>query len=94
MRPYWIRVERRPAPTILNLGAGVTALSEADAREIFACAFGLQHAVKSIPPIRDMGEIDQDHVVPNMGNWFERGVWFPLGFAHIAASVVPRDFDL
>jgi hypothetical protein len=24
--------------------------------------------------------LDQKHVVPNMGNIFIRGVWFPLGY--------------
>jgi hypothetical protein len=81
MQAYWIRVERQPLPTILNLGAGITADSEEDARSIFAEAFGAVPIV-SITAISGMNTLDQGHVVPNMGNWFRKGVWFPQGYEH------------
>jgi hypothetical protein len=28
-----------------------------------------------------MRSIDQKHVIPHMGNHFERGIWFPTGFS-------------
>lgn len=27
-------------------------------------------------------DLDQGHVVPNMGNIFKRGIWWPLGYTH------------
>lgn len=37
---YWISFEKQKAPSVLNLGVGVTAYSEADARKLVAEAFG------------------------------------------------------
>jgi hypothetical protein len=84
MRPYWIKVQRQREPTFLNLGAGVTARSETDAKEIFRSAFGSSFVIESALPVTDIRELDQNHVVLNMGNWLRRGVWFPLGYDQIA----------
>lgn len=84
MQPYWIKIERSPTPIALNLGAGITARSEDDARQIFVLAFGVSHRIQAIKPISDVQDLDQRHVVPNMGNWLRRGVWFPLGYEHIS----------
>jgi hypothetical protein len=46
----------------------------------FDAAFGASKKFVDIEAITDMRQLDQNHVVPNMGNWFERGVWFPLGY--------------
>lgn len=72
LRPYWIGVEG-------SFGIGVTAWDEQEALVLAAPALGSSD-VTSIEPLASMGELDQGHVVPNMGNWFKRGVWFPLGF--------------
>ncbi len=72
LRPYWITVDDQ-------LGIGVTGQDEADAFALAAAALGLSRA-ESIRPLLAMTELGQGHVVPNMGNWFKRGVWFPLGF--------------
>jgi hypothetical protein len=64
---------------LLNLGVGVTAYSEADARKLVAEVFDA--AIIAVEVITDMQSIDQGHVAPNMGNHFERGIWFPLGFS-------------
>jgi hypothetical protein len=76
MHRYWITFESGLRPSVLNLGAGVTATSEADARKMVADAFD-KPIVRAVE-IFDMSLIDQRHVVPNMGNHFERGIWFPL----------------
>jgi len=81
MQPYWITIERGPEPTPLNLGAGITAISEADARVLFAETFEPVCRIERIVAVTDIRDIEQGHVVPNMGNWFRRGVWFPLGYA-------------
>lgn len=72
MHPYWIRLKGK-------LGVGITARSEADALLIFTQAFGADESILDIEIVKDMRDLDQNHVVPNMGNWLRRGVWFPLG---------------
>jgi hypothetical protein len=72
LRPYWIGVEGK-------LGIGVTAGNEQEALALAAPALG-QSEAGSIRALSTMDELDQGHVAPNMGNWFQRGVWFPLGF--------------
>ena len=81
MRPYWIKIRRPKEPTALGLGVGITARSELDARDIFEQVVGRgSYVVVSVEPIDDMAALDQNHVVPNMGNIFIRGVWYPQGY--------------
>ena len=74
MTPYWITTNH-------GLGVGITARSETDARALFDESLGASHKLLGIKPIADMAQLDQNHVVPNMGNWFQRGIWYPLGYA-------------
>ncbi len=76
MERYWITFEKRDS-SFLNLGLGVTAYSEADAREIVRAVS--DRPIVKIEVIFDMRDIEQKHVAPNMGNHFRRGIWFPLG---------------
>ncbi|WP_202351884.1 hypothetical protein [Mesorhizobium sp. 113-1-2] len=79
MHPYWITLSG-------CLGVGVTARSEADALQLFALAFGSAAKIVSIAIIKDMNDLDQNHVVPNLGgaSWLRRGIWFPQGHEHIS----------
>jgi hypothetical protein len=63
LHPYWITIGG-------HLGVGVTARSEGDALQLVALAFPSQKAV-SIEIIKDMNDLDQNHVLPNLGgaNW-------------------------
>ena len=83
MQPYWATFAGQPDFHILRLGAGVTAHSPADAKELISIAFGGVE-VASLSVVRDVNSLDAGHVRPNMGNIFQRGVWFPLG--HEAAE--------
>jgi hypothetical protein len=82
MLAYWIRISPKDDPTPLHLGVGITAHSEEDARALFVAAFGSAVQIQNIEPIENMQRLDQKHVVPNMGNVFTRGIWFPLGYDH------------
>jgi hypothetical protein len=86
MTPYWIVVNRTAAaPAFLNLGIGVTARSEGDARHIVHRQFGAAISICDIKPILNMKELEQNHVAPNMeSNWMIRGIWFPRGFREIS----------
>lgn len=77
MNRYWISFERQTTPSVLNLGVGVTAYSESDAWKLVGEVF--KERIVAVELITDMRSIDQNHVAPNMGNHFERGIWFPLG---------------
>jgi hypothetical protein len=77
MQPYWIRIDK------CGLGVGITAISEEDARALFHKAWP-KDCIASLAPINDMRDIEQNHVAPNMGNWFMRGIWFPMGYSEIS----------
>jgi hypothetical protein len=83
MRPYWVRSGSESSQAFLKFGIGITARSEADALAMFATAFGSDSDIRSIEIVENIDALDQGHVVPNMGNWLRRGIWFPLGFDHI-----------
>jgi hypothetical protein len=76
--PYWIECVDAP-------GVGITAQSEADALTLLEQAFGGERRPRHVSRIQDATELDQNHVVPNMGNWLRRGVWYPIGFEHVVA---------
>jgi hypothetical protein len=77
LMPYWIECVDAP-------GVGITAQSEADALILLEEAFGGGRRARHVSRVHDITELDQNHVVPNMGNWLKRGVWYPLGHEHVA----------
>jgi len=88
MLPFWITIEKKRTATPLNLGVGITAISETDARNIFVAAFGNEYQIASVSVVDDVGALDQNHVIPNMGSIFRRGVWFPIGYEHIRTETL------
>jgi len=87
MHPYWIKFERQSYPTLFNLGVGVTADSEDDARNMVLSKMEDAPLIVSVTIIKDMRELDQGHVVPNMGSWFQRGIWFPKGYETLGSRL-------
>ncbi len=82
MKPYWISFHDAPPATPLRLGMGITAQDEEDARGLAAeAAPGV--AIAALRVVIDADELEQNHVVPNMGNILKRGIWFPLGYESI-----------
>jgi hypothetical protein len=70
---YWFKTKD-------DLGFGVTAYSTDDAKSLVTDAarlIGLSYEVVEIVEDVDVRELEQDHVVPNMGPPNFRGVWFP-----------------
>ena len=55
MLPFWITIEKKRTATPLNLGVGITAISETDARNIFAAAFGNEYQIASVSVVDDVG---------------------------------------
>ena len=71
---YWFELGR-------GLGIGVTAhsLEEAEALAMRTCeASGWVFDVVKVVADIDVRDLDQNHVVPNMGPPNFKGVWFPM----------------
>lgn len=71
---YWFKTKQHP-------GFGVTAYSIEDARRLVddaARRIGSNCEVVEIVEDIDVRELDQEHVIPNMGPPNLRGVWFPF----------------
>ncbi len=81
LRRFWLLLERSEEPSILNLGCGITAADEGEARIIFEQVVAPEHGhrrILSIIPDVDISSLDAGHVLPNMGSPITRGGWFPL----------------
>lgn len=74
LRRYWFELPG-------HLGVGVTAFSVTDAETLAraACvAVGWSFQPTAALEEVDVRNLDQNHVVPNMGPVNFRGVWYPL----------------
>lgn len=86
MEAYWLEFEfssDADVPMGTRLGCGVTAESQESALKLVKDRVfrGRQLPVLlKVVRIISMDVLDQDHVVPNMGSIFEKGIWFPLGY--------------
>lgn len=89
MKLYWIRhndpLKQRSSP----MGYGVTARDEQDAVYLLVEAtpdLGETDVAGGwvVKTINAISEIDQEHVVPNMGNHMKRGIWFPQGVGDLS----------
>jgi len=82
LRRFWFEFEQIPRPTAVNLGCGVTAYSREDAlalvRERVFGANGpaLVRVIDDVTP----DQLETNHVLPNLGNVVQRGIWFPQGY--------------
>lgn len=85
MRRFWFTFQIGPKdkyPCGVNYGCGVTAYDREDAENILKEAIFVD--MEMLPIERcvedvDISTLDEGHVIPNMGNIFSRGLWFPLG---------------
>ena len=81
---YWVKFGfsmADPHPPGTLLGCGVTAHDQEDALMILRDRVfrgGTLPEVECVIEDVDMSTLDAKHVLPNMGNQFQRGVWFPL----------------
>jgi hypothetical protein len=82
---FWIEFERDPnevLPLGLGFGCGVTAWTSEDAFAVFqdrvvAYLREVSPTIKSMREIKSLDELEQNHVLPNIGNPVVRGVWYP-----------------
>ena len=81
MRIYWLVLRKDCGG---GLGFGITARDWDDAMSLLAEA-GRESLrapvdatmVENWKEVRSLDELEQNHVVPNMGMMLRRGVWFP-----------------
>lgn len=82
LKRFWFKFALLSPADALNLGCGVTADDEEDARKIVRdCVFG-RYSPRRIDAVIenvDVATLDAGHVKPNMGDPTVYGVWFPLG---------------
>jgi hypothetical protein len=81
MKIYWLKI-RRKGP--FGTEFGITAHNWDDAMSLLAKASRADSsvvidatAVENYREIENVDELDQNHVVPNMGVILRRGIWFP-----------------
>lgn len=86
LRRFWIKfkltIDDSPPPGVL-LGVGVTSNSFEEALELIKKSVfqldGLPEVERFTEDV-DIRELDQGHVVPNMGDPSTKGIWYPLGY--------------
>lgn len=86
LHKYWFQFDLSmsdPHPLGTLIGCGVTASSKEQALEL------LRERVfqsPSLPSIKkciedvEVSELDAKHILPNLGDPSQRGIWFPLGY--------------
>jgi hypothetical protein len=81
---YWLTFADAPRvfDLSLGLGMGVTAYDKEDAIKQAAAVTDVE--IVAIREVESFDELEQNHVVPNMGFMLRRGIWFPQGYAEIA----------
>ena len=75
LRRFWF-------PLPVGFGVGVTAPSEAEARELAEAVRARYFPDATLGEVVadvDIRTLEQAHVVPNMGLVVDRGVWYPRG---------------
>jgi len=86
LRKYWFKFDLSfgdPHPIGTLLGCGVTALSREEALELVRQRVFRAHVMPSVEKcVEDVqiSDLDAKHVLPNIGDPSQRGVWFPLGY--------------
>lgn len=84
---YWIEFDDLEFPSVLGFGCGVTAYNLDDALKVMRAELAsigiLQQFNNRLPDIKnivanvDISDLEENHVRPNIGNFFKRGVWWP-----------------
>lgn len=85
LRRYWLTFDGAAdsLPIGIALGCGITATDAAAARQLVEeRVFHGQELPLILEFIEDVdiATLDEDHVLPNLGNPLVAGIWFPLGY--------------
>jgi hypothetical protein len=85
VKPFWItflgtKPSDLPPGVGFGGGVGVTAIDEKDAMALVEAVLFTDRPVPAeytIAWLRSLDDLDQGHVIPNMGFHMRRRVWFP-----------------
>ena len=86
LRRFWFKFDlsmNDPHPIGTLMGCGVTASSRQEALELLSAGVFQRHPMPSITKcVEDveMADLDPKHVLPNVGDPSQSGIWFPLGY--------------
>lgn len=83
LRRYWFKFQPTSTPSVVNVGCGVTAHDYDDALSLLRTTVFVAKIMPAVLEVVEdviVSELDQKHVIPNMGVVAIRGVWFPKGF--------------
>ena len=86
MRRFWFEFDENEdfvLPTGIKMGCGITALDKDEAKSILQNTVFKGYSeipIKKIIEDIDIRDLDQNHIIPNMGIVSRKGVWFPLGY--------------
>lgn len=84
LRRFWFNFNKSDKlPPGLAWGCGITSFDKEDAIKILK-----EHVFQNFDYVEpfeiiediDVSELDQNHIVPNIGPPSIRGVWFPIGY--------------
>lgn len=83
MKVFWVNFKQEAGnelPIGTWMGCGVTAYDKDDALKMLKEKIFFDWELIPIASIKEnisIEDLDQNHVVPNIGNFFMRGIWFP-----------------
>jgi hypothetical protein len=85
LRRFWITFKATALDLPLGAGGGVgvTAHGYRDALTILQSDLFPSERLPEVDSVIedvDVSQLDENHVIPNMGNVFRRGIWFPQGY--------------
>ena len=83
LRRYWFTFEELPqGHPARGLGCGASAESRQAAEQLVQAVLfdGAALPAHTIVEDVDVRDLDEGHVLPNMGDPTVRGVWFPRGY--------------
>jgi hypothetical protein len=83
MKRFWFTFRNTERSAPVGPGCGVSAHDYSDAVGILEETVLRDYPTLIIEGVRedvDVRDLDQGHVVPNIGNVAVRGVWFPKGY--------------
>ncbi len=92
LRKYWFKLDltmNDPHPIGTLMGCGVTASSKEKALELLRERVFRSHPMPSIKKCIEgveISELDTKHVLPNIGDSSQSGIWFPLGYDETPAK--------
>jgi hypothetical protein len=81
IKTFWITFISNSLPSLFQKGCGVSAVDEFEALSIInsnKMVILYTSGVDNIKPI-NIDDVEKNHILPNVGNFAVRGIWYPNG---------------